>query len=159
MLEDLVNFDLDFSQDLDLTSGTSDLDSLLSPHHSMSSAFGSEHDDPSIGGIIVPPSVSSSAGPGGFSIAGSAHGESGRGSRFGSSQFRREEDTKLFDPGFAWDEELGELVDGTGHQAQEAEAQPELPTLRDPTVLDDDAMDMNAQNPVDAAVSWIVSCI
>lgn len=115
----------------------SDIDSLLSPRHSVSSWLGSEHDDPSISGINLPPSLSSSQGPGGFSIGGSHRGESMANSRFGSSIFRREEDERIFDPGFAFDED-GNIIDTTAAVPDEvADIEMELPSLRDPTVLMD----------------------
>lgn len=138
-LEDLLNFQVDDPRDSGLSSsGLSDLDSLLSPRRSVSSGLGSEHGDLSIGDIIILPSASSSVGaPGGFSLGGSVHGGSGRGNRFGSGIYRREEDERLFDPGFGFDDQ-GNMFD---HDVMDAEADPiqvELPTLRYPTVLTDD---------------------
>lgn len=145
MLDNLFNFDSAFEQDLN-TSGTSDLYSLLSPRTVISSALGTEHDD--LGAIVIPPDSSSLGGAGGFSLAGSVQGGSGRGSRMESSMFRREEEEHLFDPGFAFDDE-GNLIDSNPIGAEEAIIQPDLPSLRDPAVLTETAgadLDMRADD-------------
>ena len=138
LLEDLVMLDFD-QRDIDLTSSDSSLpDSLLSPHRSISTGLGSEHGDPTIGEVVIPPSASSSiGGRDAFSLGGSGHAGSGRGSRFGSSMFRREEDDRLFDPGFAFDD-MGNMVDSAPDGAEEAAVLPEHPALRDPAILSDD---------------------
>ena len=131
-------FDFD-QRDIDLTSSdSSQPDSLLSPHRSISTGLGSEHGDPTVGEVVIPPSASSSIGDrDAFSLGGSVHAGSGRGSRFGSSIFRREEDDKLFDPGFAFDD-MGNMVDSVPDGVGEAAALPEHPSLRDPAILSDD---------------------
>ena len=140
MLENLQDLDLNFTKDLDFTSsGSSDMDSLLSPHRSISSGLGSEHADPTLGGIVIPPSASSSiAGLGGFSIGGSVHGGRDKGRRIGSSMFRREEDEHIVDPGFAFDA-LGNVVDSDPPVVDVAYSEAEQPTLRDPSVLNSNA--------------------
>ncbi|KAF1348658.1 hypothetical protein BDV97DRAFT_354054 [Delphinella strobiligena] len=148
MLDNLFNFDSAFDHDL-TTSGTSDLDSLLSPRTIISSTLGSEHDD--LGAIVIPPDSSSLGGAGGFSLAGSVQGGSGRGSRMESSMFRRAEQEHLFDPGFAFDDE-GNLIDSNPAGAEEAIIQPDLPSLRDPAVLTENAgadVDMRADDILD----------
>lgn len=157
MLEDLLNFDIDSMGDFDLTSsGTSDLDSLLSPHRSISSGLGSEHADPSIVGIQIPPSVSSSIGAvGGFGLGfgGSAHGGSGKGSRFGSSMFRREEDEQIFDPGFAFDE-MGNMIDSDAVDDKEVVDQLGSPTIRQSSVLNEGGpVSAEIRNEADHGVS------
>lgn len=142
VLDDLFNLDTGSSHDLDLiSSDTSDLDSLLSPRHSGSNRLGSEHADPMLSGINIPPSARSSlGGTRGFSLGGSVHHDgSTKGSRFGSSIFRREDDDRLFDPGFRFDDQ-GNIVDEVEPAvAIQEPLQQDLPSLRNPTILDDDA--------------------
>lgn len=153
ILEDLFNFDVATSHDFDLTSsGTSDIDSLLSPHTSVSSGLGSEHAESSIRGINIPPSLSSSQGAGGFDIGASYGGRSAANSRFGSSIFRREEDERVFDPGFAFDEQ-GNIIDTDVATRGNTAIQPELQTFHDPDILAGEAeLDVEMQEAENAVV-------
>ncbi|GAB7352568.1 hypothetical protein MBLNU459_g2952t1 [Dothideomycetes sp. NU459] len=107
LLADILGFDIEPFHDL-TNSDPSQLSSVRSPHSTGSSILGSGHVDPSIGGIIIPPSASSAAGgsngPGRFSLAGSNYGEDHRGfSRVGSGLFGHDVPGLLEDAGFNFD--------------------------------------------------------
>lgn len=155
LLEDILGLDFDPFEDL-TTSGSSQASSILSPHCANSSGLGSEHADPSIGGLIIPPSASSATGgPGGFSARGSTIGDDNRvTSRFGSAFFIRDEPGVLEDPGFDFNAD-GELVDvGSGQQAErEPSVQMPGPELR-ADILMNDYDDTTIDDRAQANDSW-----
>ncbi|KAL1311252.1 hypothetical protein AAFC00_001441 [Neodothiora populina] len=138
-LSHLFDLDLDDSHDIGFTSsGASDLNSLDSSHRTGSSAPSSMHADiEPIKDIEIPPSASSSThGLGGFSAR--AIG-SATGSRSESSIYRREEDERMFDPGFAFDD-MGNIIENIPAGSQEVVTTEDNPImLRDPDALNRDA--------------------
>lgn len=114
--------------DLDLSFVTSDHDSGgLSPRSVRSSVLGSEHDDPSVAGLIIPPSASSHGDPFGIGIGGGSRHTSvsasrGMGlARYGSDIYRRDEEVEglLDDPGFGFDAD-GNMVEGLAEERDAA---------------------------------------
>lgn len=135
------NFVLDLAFDLGAGFGANDLDLSsvesfndsggLSPNSARSSVLGSEHDDPSVAGLIIPSSGNSTHGdPFSFGVGGgSRHTSISAGQGPGHSQGRpRDEELRalLDDPGFGFDD------DGNWVNAPAEEHDPAVPSAQTP---------------------------